>query len=261
MFYQKTGFPEEGELVLCKVTTVQYNSVFVQLMEYDRQQGMIHISEISPGRIRNIHDYVKEGKVVVCKVLRINRERHHIDLSLRRVSDYQRREKVNGIKQEQMAEKILEFIGKKYKKDAKAIYDEVMLSIQEEFDQLYPFFEEVVEDESAFDLLKMDATIKKDLLDVIKQRIKPPEVRIAGTVSLQSFAYDGVEVVKETLEVIKKAGGDALSIFYAGAGHFNFVIISPDYKIAESILAAIKEKAESFMEKKEGIIIITRKER
>ena len=118
MLFKKQGFPEENELVMCTVTKVQYHSVFVNLDEYEKG-GMIHISEVSPGRIRNIRDFVKESKKVVCLVLRINKEKGHIDLSLRRVNEGQKRAKVDEIKKEQMAEKILEFVAKKLNKDIK----------------------------------------------------------------------------------------------------------------------------------------------
>ena len=103
MLYHKDGFPEENEAVMCTVTSVQYNSVFCTLDEYGKS-GMIHISEVAPGRIRNIRDYVIEGKKVVCKVLRTDLERGHIDLSLRRVSEGQRRNLNMLLKQEQQAE-------------------------------------------------------------------------------------------------------------------------------------------------------------
>ncbi len=133
MLYQKDGMPEEGELVLCNVTSVQHHSVFVRIDEYNKI-GMIHISEISPGRIRNIRDFVVEGKVIICKVLRINMERGHIDLSLRRVSEGQRREKVNEMKQEQKAEKIIEFVAR----DLKITKDELFEKIQENIFKNYP---------------------------------------------------------------------------------------------------------------------------
>src|SRR3989338_3106883 len=107
MLLEKKGFPAEEELVLCTVTNVQFHSVFVTLDEYNSRTGMIHISEVAPGRIRNIRDFVIEGKKVVCKVLRINQEKGHIDLSLRRVNESQKQLKLNEIKQEQFAENIL----------------------------------------------------------------------------------------------------------------------------------------------------------
>ena len=52
------------------VTKIEYHSVFVELDEYGKT-ALIHISEISPGRIRNIRDFVKvEDKKIVCKVLK-----------------------------------------------------------------------------------------------------------------------------------------------------------------------------------------------
>jgi len=121
MLLKKEGFPEEDELAICTVTKVQFHSVFANLDEYGKG-GMIHISEVSPGRIRNIRDFVKEGKKVVCKVLRINTDRGHIDLSLRRVTEGQKRNKIDELKQEQKAEKILEFVAKDLKIDVKKLF-------------------------------------------------------------------------------------------------------------------------------------------
>ena len=75
--------PEEGEIVLCTVKKILYHSIFATIDEYETLEGMLHISEVSPGRIRNIRDFVKEGKQIVCKVLKVDKVKGHIDLSLR----------------------------------------------------------------------------------------------------------------------------------------------------------------------------------
>ena len=114
MYFHKEGYPEEDELVLCTVTNVQYNSVFVRLDDYGKS-GLVHISEVSPGRIRNLRDFVKVGKVIVCKILRVNRQKGHIDASLRRVNEAQRRRKTEERKAEQKAENILDALAKQLK--------------------------------------------------------------------------------------------------------------------------------------------------
>ena len=53
MLYRRENYPAEDELVLCTVTKVLNHAVFVNLDEYDKG-GLIHISEVAPGRIRNI---------------------------------------------------------------------------------------------------------------------------------------------------------------------------------------------------------------
>ena len=177
MLLKKKGFPEEDELVMCTVTKVQFHSVFVNLDEYG-SSGMIHISEVSPGRIRNIRDFVKEGKKVVCKVLRVNHERGHIDLSLRRVTETQKRKKVDETKQEQKAEKILELVAKDLSLDVKKLFDDITSNISEKYASLHEFFQQVVTDSNAIKDAGIDAKTAKKLEEDVKSRIKEAIVKI-----------------------------------------------------------------------------------
>ena len=72
MYYKKQGLPEENEVILCTVKKILPHSIFVDLDEYENKEGLIHISEISPGRVRNIRDFVKEGKKIGWKVLKLD---------------------------------------------------------------------------------------------------------------------------------------------------------------------------------------------
>ena len=251
MLSKKQGFPEENELVICTVTKVQYHSVFVNLDEYDKA-GMIHISEVSPGRIRNIRDFVKEGKKVVCSVLRVNREKGYIDLSLRRVNEGQKRAKVDEIKKEQMAEKIVEFVAKKLDKDVKSLYNDVSEKILAKYDSLYDCFEEVVSKEGLLEKLGLEKGVAKDLEEAIKQRIKEAKVNIEGKLKLVSYAPDGIEVIKETLKKAKEVGKDNFIVKYLGGGNYNVEVNAKDFKEAEKILKNVTEAALEFIKNKKG---------
>jgi|TARA_Y100000310_G_C20651636_1_gene799750 translation initiation factor 2 subunit 1 len=251
MLLQKKGFPEEDELVMCTVTKVQFHSVFANLDEYGKS-GMIHISEVSPGRIRNIRDFVKEGKKVVCKVLRINQERGHIDLSLRRVTETQKRKKIDGIKQEQKAEKILEFIAKDLNLDVRKLFEEINNNVTQKYSSLYEFFQQVVADSNAIKDAGIDAKTEKKLEEVVKSRIKEVSVEIEGKLKLASFASNGVDVVKEALKRAGEVGKEKISIKYLGAGFYNFLISAKDYKEAEKILKEATEVALDYIKENEG---------
>lgn len=251
MLLKKEGFPEEDELVMCTVTKVQFHSVFANLDDYGKS-GMIHISEVSPGRIRNIRDYVKEGKKVVCKVLRINRERGHIDLSLRRVTETQKRKKVDEIKQEQKAEKILEFVAKDLNLDVKKLFEEIITNISKKYDSLYEFFQQVVTDSNAIKEAGIDAKAAKKLEEAIKSRIKEVSVKIEGKLKLTSYAANGVDVVKEALKKATETGKENISIKYLGAGSYNVAVNAKDYKEAEKLLKDALEKALECVRKNEG---------
>lgn len=236
MHYRNQGYPEENELVLCTVTSVQYNSVFCTLDMYGRS-GMIHISEIAPGRIRNIRDYVVEGKKVVCKVLRINEEKGHIDLSLRRVNESQRRQFNMLIKQEQKAEKIIENLAAELEQDPQKVYAAIAAPVRERYEYVHMAFQEHVEGEA-----DLAAIVPKEyaaaLVERVVEKIKPKSVAIGGTLALRTYDPAGVEVVREALEAAEQAGKGQLSIRYLGSGKYKVLVTADEYQQAEELLDA-----------------------
>ncbi len=249
MLFQRKGFPEENEFVICTVNKVFPHSVFCTLDEFKRT-GVIHISEVSPGRIRNIRNFVKEDKKIICKVLRINQEKGHIDLSLRRVNDSQKREKNNEIKQEQLAEKILEFVTKKLELDLKKTYFDIMDKISNIYPTLYSCFEDVIESDLDLTSLGFDKKLTTELNVVIKQRIKPVEVEIKGILYLTNYEPNGVEIIKKVLE--KADSDEKISITYKSAGQYKVSVKSSNYPDAEEILKKATEEAINEIENKCG---------
>ncbi len=245
MLLKKEGFPEDEELVMCTITQVQFHSVFVILDEYDKG-GMIHISEVSPGRIRNIRDFVREGKKVVCKVLRVNQEKGHIDLSLRRVTETQKRSKVDELKQEQKAEKILEFVAKDMNTDIKKLYSTINENISKKYSSLNEFFEKIVSDNSLIKDSGLDAKAAKKLEEAIKLRMKEAAVKVDGKLKLTSFEPNGIDIIKEALKKGQDIGRDKVIIKYLGGGSYSLSVTGSNYKEAEKM---IKDISESILEK------------
>lgn len=244
MFYKKKGFPKENEIVLCTVKKILRNSTFATLDEYEDLEGMIHISEISAGRIRNIRGYVKEGKTIVCKVLRIRRESKQIDLSLRRVSDIVKVNKLKEHKQEIRAEKLLEMVAKRLKLDLKQIYEKAGNKIKERYNTLHQGFQEVLKNEKALLNLEISKEIAQPLTKIIKENIKLPEITLKSTLTLQDYSPNGVErikqVFKKTLNLIKKKNYKA-KFLYIGAPKYSLEIKAPDYKTGEKTLKEISD--------------------
>lgn len=251
MLIKKTGMPVEGDLVLCTVTKIHINSVFANLDEYDNKVGMIHISEISPGRIRNLRDFIEEGKLIVCKILRIDQQRGHIDLSLRRVSESQKRNKINELKQEQLAEKIIEFTAKETGISKEALFNAIRLATSKTYDSVYNAFQDIVEGNLEIDSFSLDKKIALKLDETIKQRIKIKEVEIKGELRLETYTPNGIEVVREALIACEKTS-EQLILTYEGGGKYKIVVKSQEYKDAEDILKKAYTKAITIIEKSGG---------
>ncbi|MEA3430560.1 MAG: S1 RNA-binding domain-containing protein [Nanoarchaeota archaeon] len=258
MLYKRQGKPREGEILLCTVTKIYHHSIFANLDEYPGMSGMIHISEVAPGRIRNIRDYVAEGKKVVCKLLKIHEDRGHIDLSLRRVNESQRRAKNEFIKQEQKAEKIIEFVCKEFKKDVKSTYQKISSAVFPRFDSLHDVFFGYVMEEFDLKELGMDKEFTLKLGEIVKQRVKPPEVEVSGEISIISHAFDGVSIVKDALVKAAEKGGPDSEIRYLGAGKFKIIIKGSEYKEAEKFMDAIIDTATSNAEKNDAEVHFVR---
>ncbi|MBI4439927.1 translation initiation factor IF-2 subunit alpha [Candidatus Woesearchaeota archaeon] len=247
----KKGFPEESELVMCTVTSIQYHSIFVNVDEYQKT-GLIHISEVAPGRIRNIRDYVEEGKKVICKVLKVDMEKGHIDLSLRRVNEGQKRTKVNEVKQQQKCEKIIEMVAKSLKKDPVAMFTEISEKVLKKYDLIYSCFEDVATDKAGFKDFGIDEKVAKVLTDAIKQRIKEVEVTIGGELFLSSYAPNGIELIMESLKRLQDASSK-LTVTYIGSGKYKIQVTASDYKEAEKILDKATGVALEFIGDKKGV--------
>ncbi len=244
MLYQRDGYPDSNEVVICTVVKIWPGSVLVKLDEYDKK-GMINIGEISPGRIRNIRDYVTLNKKIICKVLRVRGE--YIDLSLRRVSENERRRKADEMKQEQKAEKTIELLAKKINKKPQQLYEKISSKAFEEYLYIFELFQEIGEDKKDIKVLKLDAKTSKILDELIKERFKPAIYEIKAKFSLSVYEENGVDIIKKHLSEIEKIKNKDiidLKLSYVGAGDYSLKISTENGKEGEKFVESIGELLE-----------------
>jgi translation initiation factor 2 subunit 1 len=248
---EREGWPEPGDLVVCTVVQVVDFGAFVTLDEYTGKQGLIHISEVASGWIKYIRDHVREGQKIVCKVLSVDRSRHHIDLSLKDVNEHQRREKIQEWKADQKAWKWLSMSYESKPDDQKRVTDALVAA----FHSLYIAFEETAisgaEALNDVGLTEEDISIVEKLA---RDNVKIPSVEISGYVDLTSFAPDGIEAIKKALKQTKKVKDKnvSLSITYVGAPRYRIHVKAPDYKTAESVLKKAAQSAVKHIEQHGG---------
>jgi translation initiation factor 2 subunit 1 len=237
---KKEGFPEENEIVICTITKIQHHSVFCNLDEYDKT-GMLHISEISSGRIRNLNEYVKEGKTIICKVLQINKEKGYIDLSLRRVTEAQKKAKAASLKKYQFAMKILETASHETKIKPEDMYKELESKLKG-YDEVFDLLQAVVEKNEQIPLAKPAADI---LTKVITDKLKPVSVTIKGQLELVTYDPNGVQLIHEAFSKVPD-----LNANYLGGGKYGIQITAKDYKKAEAQLKGDLESLEKTISKR-----------
>lgn len=72
---------ENGQIIEGKVTGIQPYGAFVALNE--ETQGLVHISEVTNGFVKDINDHLKVGDEIKVKVLDVNEEKNKVSLSIR----------------------------------------------------------------------------------------------------------------------------------------------------------------------------------
>lgn len=76
---------KKGRIIRGTVTGIESYGVFVSCDEY--YSGLIHISEISYGYVKNISDYVNIGDVIYVEILEVDESLGQLKLSIKNI-DY-----------------------------------------------------------------------------------------------------------------------------------------------------------------------------
>lgn len=251
---RKPEWPEVGDLVLATVDTVTDYGAYVKLDEYDKE-GLLHISEISSSWVRNIRNFVREGQKVVLKVLRVNVEKEHIDMSLRRVTKREKIEKIMSWKKERKAETLLRSVSEKTGLPLDEIQEKAGALIEKEYG-LYEGFEKAVkEGAEAFTKIGVPEELATVLAKVAKEKIRLPMVKVKGIVELRCVKPDGVKVIKEAFLNAKKAERSReadLRFYVVAAPRYCIEVSAENYKGAEAVLQRVAENIVSNVVKAGG---------
>jgi translation initiation factor 2 subunit 1 len=207
---------EIGDLVLCTVDRIMGTAVFVKI-DGRNIEGEIVMSEIAPGRIRNIRDYVVPKKKIVCKVLRISSS-GNIELSLRRVTLKEKKEVIEREQQEKSYASILKSVlNEKAEKIIQEIQKEdTLFSFLDEAKSHPENLEKVVGKEEAKKILEILNTQKKKIITIKKE------------IHLTTIKPEGITLIKKVLEIFK-----GITVKYLSAGRYSIELESEDVKTAD----------------------------
>lgn len=251
--------PEQGEIVLATIKKITDHGAYVSLDEYGDVQGFLHISEIAPGWIRAVNKYVKEGEKKVLLVKTVHPERGDIDLSLKQVSNDQKKKKLLEVKKYDKGKAFLQSVKEKTGISDKEI-DELEETLFSKFDSPYDAFMEIAR--KGITELKGIKIPKKTLnaIQEICEKIRLPSVEIRGILELTCNTSDGVNVIKKILSDQIEKGENAVEITYLGAPKYRLSLKAPDFKTAEKSIKPILEDVQKLIEKSKGSFKFTREE-
>lgn len=244
---KRKSLPEVGELVVATVTEVFDKGAYVTLDEYGNKKGYVPLTEVSSSWFHNIRDFLREKQKVVLKVIKVDPVKEHIDLSLKRVSDVEREQKVLEWKRAQRAEALLSLAAKRLGSSLAEAYEKVGWRLEDRYGEAYAGLEEAVRrGVEALREAKVDETWVSVVYEVAKEHIELPMVKVMGRLELRSTHAKGALHIKQSLmkalEFAKDKGYN-VKIYTAGAPFYNIEVVAEDYKQAESVLKEVADVA------------------
>jgi translation initiation factor 2 subunit 1 len=246
MAERKPEWPENGDLVIATIESVTDYGAYAKLDEFDKR-GLLHVSEISSSWIRNLRDFVREGQKVVLKVLRVDYEKGHIDLSLRRVTKRERIEKIMSWKKERKGEALLREVATKVGLTIEELNLQAATKIDEKLG-LYEGFEKSVKDgPEALTKIGVPENIAKAFTEVAEERIHVKMVKVKGVLEIRCMKANGVKVIKDAFQSAKAEKIRAAEVKF-------YVIAAPKYSL-EARAENYKKAEEVFQKAAESVVI------
>jgi translation initiation factor 2 alpha subunit (eIF-2alpha) len=226
---------QEDDIVLCTVKRIERTTVFLDIE--DNGQGSMILSEVSPGRIRNLREFVAPNKKVVCKILRI--KGNNIELSLRRVTAKERDEVLDRNRKEKALTKMLQPILKD-----KSV--SILQKIKEKYD-LADFLDEARESPV---IIKKFISGKpaEELQKIFSISKKEKEKEVKEKISIKTKSGTGLSDIKQILKT------DKAEIRYIGSSKFSISVKSKDYKTANALLEEVIEEIKSKAKKLNALV-------
>lgn len=254
MAERKPEYPEIGDLVIATIETVTDYGAYAKLDEYGKR-GLLHVSEISSSWIRNIHDFVREGQKMVLKVLRVDIEKGHIDLSLRRVNKRERIEKIMFWKKERKAEALLKGVAEKVGLPVEEVYAKAGALIEEKY-SLYDGFEKAsLEGAESLTKIGVPEDLAKAFVEVAKERIHVKLVKVKGTLEVRCLKPNGVKIIKDAfvnaLETEKPEDSE-VRFYVMAAPRYSVEVSAANWKRAEDVIQKIAQAVVSNVTKAGG---------
>jgi translation initiation factor 2 subunit 1 len=235
--------PESNEVVLCTVKEITPHGIYANLDEYNGINGFLHISEISTGWVKNIEKVAKPQQKLVLKVIRADKLRKEIDLSLRQVTNEERRNKIIEWKQKERASTIMNIVKEELSLDDKQ-FNEYVAKLEEKFNSLYEALETAAKNgEKNFSSLEISSTVLDKIIAIAKEKIIPPKYEIGVIFEIISKASDGVQQIKKALISASDISPTTeIKITYVGAPRYRLRVIADDYKQAEKVMNMVVER-------------------
>jgi translation initiation factor 2 subunit 1 len=264
MIFPKKPLPDEGEILIATVKKVFDQGAYVTLDEYGGLEAYLPWIEVSSRWVRNVRDVLSEGRKIVVKVIRVDRKKGTVDVSLKKVTEDEKKKKMAQWKRLQRTDKILEIVSKKLNLPEKQAWEEVAWRLESKYNtDAFAVLERAAKEG---DKVLREAGVPdvwiKPLLEEIGKHIEEKRYKVQQIVVVRSNAPDGVEKIKSFFGAAEESFNDdvgELRIFSVGAPRYMVEITGTDKAEIGAELSRLLKKMESLAKNYDVSFMVAKK--
>ncbi len=242
--------PRKGELVLVTVAKISNFGAYCKLIEYNNIEAFLPIREVSSGWIKNIREFIHEGQKLVCFVNNLDPVRGTIDVSLKKVSTKDSKEKIRAYN----LEKRLSALFIQAVKNAGEIKnkDTITSFVTSEFQSYTSMVQEATTETAKFKDSKIPKKVKESLLKVLEQNRKERKYIVSYIANITT--NDMMAGATRLTEAVNDIRSNGVKVLYLSAPKYKLIAEGKDYADAEGKIKAAEEAARKHI--KDGTIIV-----
>ncbi|MFB6469884.1 MAG: translation initiation factor IF-2 subunit alpha [Vulcanisaeta sp. AZ3] len=255
--------PDMGELVIGTVYRVLEHGAYVLLDEYGGLEAYAPVNEIVQSWFHDIKDYLRPGQKTVFRVVRVDYRKKLVDVSLRKVKEEERKEKLARWKRTLRGVKLLELVAKKLGIPLDKALQDFGWKLEDYYGDFLTVFENVAKyGPDELRKLGLNDNVIEIIAEVAKERIEIEPVEISGVIRLISIRPDGVKHIREVLmkaiNQARKERVESIKIYTIGPPRYRIDITGRDPKKLERVLNDIVNLVTTEIRKRGGEASFTR---
>ena len=170
--------------------------------------------------------------------MRVTVNRQEVDLSIRRVSESQKKETLQIHKQELRAKGIIKAVGERMNLDPNEITTKVIDPLESKYGNLFSVLEMARDEgESIIISAGLNKEIAQEIVATATKELERTSVSLLGKAKIKSYDPLGITIIKDSFEIaidttLKKKAFD-VSVHVISAPEYKIVIDADDWKNAE----------------------------
>lgn len=229
--------PKVGELVIAQVSKIMPFGAYCKLPEYDNLDTFLPIKEVSSGWIKNIHEFIHEDQKLVCKVIFYDTNRQSIDISIKKVTPQESKQKINQFNLEKRLGALFsQAVRTSGLEPQKA---EISAQILHEFGDYTNFIRNAADGGKEFESSKLPKKLKESIQKLIEVSKKKKKYEVSYIMKLSTFnTKSGITELHEIIKGIKDKG---VEVQYISAPKYHLSAEGKDFADAESKIKGASE--------------------